>query len=283
MVGAADSDHDGNISYEELYQFVQFEVSRDFKQFPQLLQPATGKMSDRPAFGRRSTSVQADHLVAPNVVQVKLQGPLIQVRERLVQVPSVRLSDAFYDVLVEPIKGGYNLVHRSGNPIQRFEEKDVVALVDRIRAQADVSRLIEARFSRQDFNVNLEVMPETKGSYSSGERIRFQASAAREGCPVLCNIDVTGTVTVIYPRVGEAVERIGFGRSTALGEGQVLPPFGLEYLKLIVFRDNIEACQEWAGKVFSPGSVDFARFLGLLQSDSAGRAQVTMRLLTRGD
>ena len=282
MSGEADANHDGEITYNEIYQYVQFEVSRDFKHFPQMLQPIAGGMETRAAFGGRPIRMDRPRPRESGVTLVKLRTGGDDLRAGLLRIASVRLSDGYYDLLIEETRSGYDLIHKSGNLMKHYDKEASAELLRRIGRQTLVDKLIDARFSKQNFNASIRVLPETKGTYYGGELLQLEAISEKEGCPLVLNIDVTGTVIVVYPLLDEQSKRLQAGVRTILGRDiEVLAPFGLEYLKLLVIAGDTKVCAEWAGKSLTPDNPEFDKLLALAQSSESGRAQTSLRLFSR--
>jgi hypothetical protein len=284
--GEADTNHDGKITYEELYQFVRQSVSGLFTQTPQFLFPTDDpRIASAPVFSVSNASAFAPTPVvpAPTGIRIKLEGAGA-LRAKLAAMPGVVLSGDLFDLLVREHDGAFELYHRSGTLIQKYPPGAEADLMLRIKAEPEVRKLVDLDYGRQSFNVSLTIEPDGRGFYALGDRLRFRAKTEADSYLLLLDIDVSGMVTLLYPRSAAEATKTQAGSDVSIGpESQVTQPVGMEYLKLFAFREKpagLEALVGEAKDAFAPGTPLFDKLMRMVTADIPGRAATQVKLVT---
>ena len=287
--GEADTNHDGKITYEELYEFARKTVARHFSQTPQFLFPGKDEhIVETPVFSvANAPAVAATPTAAPTAVRVKLEGRAVfepRLRAKIENIPGVVISNDLFDLLVRSGETGFELYHQSGTLIQKYSLAEQAILLHRIQAEPQVRKLIDLTYKKQTFNASLSIVPDGNGFYKFRDRLRFRAKAEQDCYALLLDIDVSGAVTVVFPLDPTHVAKVTAGTETWLGgESQVTAPTGMEYLKLFVFRQKPTGLDEFiaeAKDAFAPGTTQFDKLMRIVEPDLPGRAATQLKLVT---
>ena len=294
MRGDADKNHDGRITTDELYNFLQ-ERAVHWSHQP-VLQAGAGISLGMPAFDvaaiaapgpNGSTGAPPQPPVSGKVV-VKTEGLDAAMAGRINALPRVAVWEGTgpFDLLVRRASGGYDLFDSSLVAIAN-DSLSAQDLLNRIAAQPQVRDLLETSYTQQ-FNVALRMKPDDQSAWFAGQTFQFSARTDREAYLLLLNIDVTGAVTVVYPFQQAATATTKPGQFVPLGgEDPVVEPFGVEYMKLFAFTSKPADFDHWnappdarEAKTVVPGTPEFERLMRMLQSNKEGRAETALRLIT---
>jgi hypothetical protein len=286
LSGAADKNHDGVVSHDELYSYL-LESSVNWSHKPVLqAAPDAGNLLAKAALAPdRSTAVAADAAAAPDVC-VAAQGIDAEMVARLKTLHRIHLADnCAAGLLVRPAKdGGFDLYQASGVAITE-QASTADQLLARVAAEPDVQDLLNLSF-HQSFNVDLRMAPDDRSVYTDGATLTFTARTEAPAHLLLLNIDITGAVTVVYP-FHEATGSQEAGVYHQLGKPDpITPPFGIEYMKLFAFSEKPADLDHWKTadnegfKVLEPGSAEFRRLMLMLRSLPAKSAETRLRLVT---
>ncbi len=279
--GAADLDGDHLLTYDELYRFVQDEVSEKHQHMPQLLYPKTRQdLVKRPIFEHRRRSFTAAQVTSDGELRVKIDRDLRHLRPRINQLARVRIVDqGRYNVSIERRDDGLvALYHASGDLIAGGFDPRSPALWSRIAGIAQVQALIDLNYGRQHFDLSLELSD--GGGFLTPDRLfDITARSDRPAVLLLLNVDKTGTVSVLYPINGGELRPASGLRETF----QVVPPYGTEYLKLFAFRRAPEGLHRWIHRGVDALDPDFDRLLRLLREPGVDSAQARLKVVTVGE
>lgn len=291
MSGDADKNHDGRITTDELFNFLQ-ERAVHWSHQP-VLQAGPGISLGMPAFdvaailAPGSTGSGAPPAVSGKVL-VKTEGldPAMIGRINGLARVAVWQGSGPFDLFVKRVSGGYDLFDSSLVAISN-DSLSAQDLLNRIAAQPQVRDLLETSYTQQ-FNVALRMKPDDQSAWFAGQNFRFSARTDREAYLLLLNIDVTGAITVVYPFQQAATVTTKAGLFLPLGgDDPVVEPFGVEYMKLFAFTSKPADFDHWnmppdarEAKTVVPGTPEFERLLRMLQSNKEGRAETALRLIT---
>lgn len=285
--GDADTNHDGTITYEELFEFARKTVSGEFPQTPQfLVPPSDPQMADTPVFSVANalTAKPSEVTSVPTVVRVKLENGGDPLRTRIASITGVSISDDLFDLLIRRDDSGLELYDQSGTLIQKYAVTDEASLVRRIRAEPEVRKLVDVTYTKQDFNVTLSIIPDGNGFYRLRDRLRFRAKTEQDCYFLLLDVDVSGMVTIVFPLSKGHLARVPSGGEAFLGgESQVSRPTGTEYLKLFGFHEKPPGLDDLIGEAkdpIAPGTQAFEKLMGIVKSDTPGRATTRVKLVT---
>jgi hypothetical protein len=199
-------------------------------------------------------------------------------------MPGVTLSDNLFDLLIRESQGGFELYHQSGTLIQKYPARAEADLLLRIQAGPELRKLVDLTYGKQTFNVDLTIDPDGRGFYALGEHMRFRAKTEVDSYLLLLDIDVSGAVTVLYPRGAGEAAKTPAGPETPIGpDSHVTEPTGTEYLKLFAFRDKpagFDPLVAEARDAFAPGTPLFDKLMKIVSADIPGRAATRLKLET---
>jgi hypothetical protein len=232
LKGAADTDHDRKISYEELHGFLVNQLQRE-GQTPQL-HPKGGDVA-------RQTVLTASGQAAPasrvsRRLRVWLSTPDAVMRERIQLVRRADLVTDAYDIEIRAEGTGYRAFHPSGAAItsKTLSAAETLLLLEK-RSQSNL--LTTLAFPMQDFNVSLTMDPD-QGAYYEGERVKVQLQPSRDSWLLVFDIDVEGNVYLVYPHERSDFRKVGAGETVTGTELVSAVPFGVEILQVFAFTQK---------------------------------------------
>ncbi len=279
--GAADTDADDLLTYDELYRFVQDEVSDKHQHMPQLLYPKTRpELVQRPVFEHQRRSFDTAPVTSYQHLRVKIDHGLRHLRPRIARLDRVSVADeGSHHVSIERQDDGLvTLYHSSGDRIAGgFDDRSPSLLLERIAGIAQVQALIDLRYPRQHFDLSLD-LSSGGGFLTPDQLFDITARSDRPAVLLLLNIDKTGTVSVLYPINGRELRATTGLRETFA----VVPPYGTEYLKLFAFRRAPEGLHRWIHRGVGALDPDFDQLLRLLREPGVDSAQARLKVVTVG-
>ena len=258
--GAADTNHDGRLTYQELYQFLRREVYKH-GHTPQLLAQTD---LERPLFDvtTRLTTPVAGPPVALGPLRVKLEGQAsTPLRDTLARLAGVSLTEASYDVLVTSEGRGYTLVLPNGDTLCSVDTvKDVAA---RLSRYTRVRELLVLTNPQQQFNVRLQVGEYAgKTVFVEGEAVDFTIEVERAAAVLLVSVDPHGGLTAFTNRA------IPGARLLLQSAGHVEPPLGTEYFKLFAFTQPLPGLDQFTNRPLDPAGSEISELLRLIKNAS---------------
>lgn len=266
--GAADTNHNGTITYRELHEFVQREVSAHYGHTPQL--QAHGGL-ERPVFEivPRTTTPAPGLPLPAGPVRVKLEGPIpATLRAALAALSGVTLNEAAYEVLVTPEGTGYTLSLANGDTLCRLEGPEQVAT--RLARYANVRTLLHLRNPQQRFNVRLQLGAASGQTvFVAGERLDIIIQSEQDATLVVVSVDPQGDVQALRSAV------VAGGQVTLPQSALVEAPFGTDYLKVFALPQPPPALLDWQ----PPPHGDVETLLRLLQG-AEGWAETLREVVT---
>jgi len=219
LSGAADTNHDQTITYEELYQFVKGEVSRRHQHTPQL-QAVTDL--NRPVFDTQARLKVPSSGIGPpsGSLRVKIAGQAPPaLRGALAALRDATVTEGSYDLLLAQEDVDYRLYLANGDTLCSLP--DVETVVTRLTRYLRVRELVQLQHPRQTFNVWLQVGTDSgKTVFAEGERLSIAVKSEREASFLLLNIDPHGFVSARTGQMGAGVSQI------LTDIGPVEPPLG---------------------------------------------------------
>lgn len=295
LSGKADTNHDGNISYDEMFRYVRRNMEK-YPHQPQLLSPGAFSL-DQTAFGASGTarpapvpSPLAQSSAARVRVTVQPSDPGLEARLRGVAQAEIVASG--YDLLVRRDAGRWNIYDSSGVLIQHVpaDAPDAVAL--RVRGHVEAAQLRVWTVPSQRFNVRIDAEPEAATGYDRlrtvfrvGEKVRFRIASERPAYLLLLNIDKDGRVTVLFPGPPVSERQLQAANKPVEFVVEATAPPGSEQMKLIGFAEAPPQWAEWSCSANSCPSFDAGdpRMGRLMQMLRAARdsAEASLRVITR--
>ncbi len=207
LEGAADLNHDGVITYRELHGFLMQRVQTQNGQTPQLF-PRAAALVNEPVFGSVAAKFARDGAKQDTVLRVKLDADAPGLSAKLGQERNLLLSTRDYDVRVVRAGSALGLEHVSGGRIGQggLNEEGVLRLLQRL---AQAQKVVGVRYPSQDFNVALSIerivsrsgveAAETATTFQERDRIRIGITPDQAAYLLALDVDVEGSVTLLYP------------------------------------------------------------------------------------
>jgi len=292
--GQADTNADGQLTYQELFHFVQQTVAAESPQHPQYQYPAEARgLLQQPVFrastggGWRSAGANTSG-AAP--VLVELVGANHELQAMVTSVPGVRqgMSRADYSLRAES-HGGYSLNQApKGIEVATFKGTAVDEIKTMLTAIAASRQLTDFRFPLSRGSVSLEADPADQGWYFDGQRFTLHGFSTDKGDALLVSVDATGVVSILHPVQGQ--HRLAAGQKVKLLGAKVSAPYGTSTLKLFVFDkapeglDRFYCTQTDQGTrcpEFSASSERFRDLLRVLNGHEGAGAEHQLKLETR--
>ena len=287
LAGSADTNHDRRITYRELYEFAKQGV-QGFGHTPQVLYRAG---LDRPVFDR-PVGIDNEQVPAPSRpmrIKVTGSGKEALIRE-ISSVNGAVVSDQDYDLLVEGKRASpgnepdYAFYVPGGDRLCRV--KGVQEALERVRRRAKVQKVLGLKNPRQNFNVRLRAgHREGKTAFFTGEKLSFHMNSEADAALLLLDIGPSGNINVILPESQNTDKRIFEGEELSLtGFGQVVPPLGVEFLKLFAFKRGGKKFRKFADNPLIRTDEhrfdEFCRTLEQETADSDNWAETLIRVVT---
>jgi len=257
--GAADTNHDGVITYHELYEFAKRTVRGHT---PQLLSQTT---LERPVFetptrvDSSQASIGAPREAGTLHVHIEAQGQGA-LRSQLATLPGITLTEGAYDVLVTPEGAGYTLYLSGGDKLCSVSTAADVAV--RLTRYANVRELVQLTNPRQAFNVRLRTGDYAgKTVFFEGDRVDLTIESEREAALLLVNIDPQGYVNAIESAVTPRTPCV------LTNVGVVEEPLGTEYFKLFAFPRKVPGLAQFTNTLLDPAGGEIAMLLALIKNE----------------
>jgi hypothetical protein len=283
--GAADTDHDGKITYNELYQYVRSKVVREFAHTPQFLFPSENKaLANQPVFDTRGFRPVTE--TKDKMLRVKPEDIDSDTEKKIAAINGVKIADTDYDLLLTPdrkstkaVKRTYFLYLASGALLA--EVGGAEEAVERIRREARNREVTDASFSGQSFNVFADIIG-SPGVLTEGQSVGFDIRPQADSHILLINIDSKGDISVIYPCNQKELALVKAGQTLHLPDlGKVTPPnFGTEYIKVIAFRNKPSALEKFVCAEISSSDSRFSELMQMIRQDIKDTAQTTLQVKT---
>jgi hypothetical protein len=284
LSGSSDTNHDGMVSYEELYEFIRDEVTEGFPQQPQLLIPEAkvATLKTTPIFRTKAFSVApvATAAAAPpsaGSFRVRLEKVPAPVAQKIRAARGVTVTDGGYDLMVALEGDTYTLFHGSGDVLASFPGAATQEVVERVSRQVAVQELIDLTFPAQDFNVTVSI-PGDRGFLIRNAQFSIEFASDKDAYILLLTVDNAGKVGVLYPyEVSELVP----ARKGGFSDVKVSPPFGTEYLKVFAFREKPQGFDKWRDAKFLPTGPELGQLLQMIRTARGSKAQGRLKVVTR--
>lgn len=282
LSGASDTNHDGVLSYGELYDFIRDRVTEGFPQQPQLLMPEAkaAALKSTGIMRSKSFSVAPAAPAAPapaGSFRVKFDKVPDAVEQKIRATRGVTVRDGGYDLLVALERDTYTLYHGSGDVLASFPSTQPQEVVERVARQVAVQELLDLGFPGQDFNVGVSI-PGNRGFLTKGAPFSIEFSAEKDGYILLLTIDNAGKIAVLYPYEESELSPT---RKGGFSDLKVSPPFGTEYLKIVAFREKPPGFDKWRGAKFLPTGPELGQLLQMIKTAKGSKAQGRLKVVTR--
>ncbi len=279
--GEADLDHDGLITYRELHQYLMETVQASFGQTPQLFPKEwEDPLIAKPLLGQ-TNSPAAARIKSETALRVKVEPPVDPLATQLKTGTNIKVVTKEYDVLARRSNNGYELIHRTGGKMF-FGQLSTEETIQHILNLAQAQKVVTLGYPSQPFNVSLAVEEvsqngtQLQGVYRAGSRLKLTMIPDRRAWLMLIDVDVSGTITVLYPNKLEDLKAANASQAVVAIETEVAAPFGTEVLKVFAFDSKPAGLEKFIGKKLeAKGELEV--LMKLLQS---GRSQTTQFVLS---
>jgi hypothetical protein len=320
LEGAADTNHDGTITYDELFRFIRRDMEKLPHQ-PQMLAPADfpekrafvtpgaalpgaiagpGSSPDSPppsavlptsaALTGMTVSLGTVAASPPPRVRVQVENGSAALLSALAALPEVEVVAGAYDLLLRAAGKEWEIYDVSGVLVQSLRVDDVRAVAARVGAEGRLAELRKWSSPKQSFNVKIDVEPEAGDGYQRlrsvlrvGENAKFRIGSERPAYLLLLDIDKQGRVSVLYPGPDPG-ERARQPRPVEF-VARITLPAGSDELKLIGFALAPPDWAQWACTAttcpeFGSDDPRMGRLLQMLRT-SDGTAETSLRVITQ--
>lgn len=302
---AADTNHDGRLSFGELYRSVaDFMAQRQYGHTPQALPAITqdsSGLAEQPVFPRANPSAPPPPAASakPTGLRVQLAADMADLRRLVSQVPGVTVVEERPDLLLKRDGNAVLLITGAGDLLGRLEGVGNEPVVQRVRQQVRVKTWLEAGNPAQRFNLSLAlnrsaaagttggtVNTSLGGVALEGDRISFTVRSEQPAYLLLLDVDPAGGVHVLYPYDASELKPLPAGQVVEIPGGQpedwvrVEPPFGTEYVLAYAFSTLRDELKLVMGQNLAADSPLLERLERLLTTPSPERAQASLQLIT---
>ncbi|WP_020585255.1 caspase family protein [Desulfobacter curvatus] len=272
--GDADMDGNGRITYRELHKSVRLKVAENFSHTPRLLVPENRpSMKDDVVFqAKRGEKIRPEPSIPTGPLKVATKGSAKRFISAVTEIPGVKLgTENDFDLLIKAVSA--EIETRSGQDM--FElylanggllaELPASTVLERIKAQVKVKKLLEKKWPNSNSNVFIEILGK-QGILFEGDSLGFSIDTESDAYILLVNIDHAGNINVVYPyddsetgiiKKGQGLHMPGVCRVT----GECL---GTEYLKVFAFPSLPAEISTLMGESFSPDEPLFNTLLTML-------------------
>jgi hypothetical protein len=279
--GAADRNHDGVITHAELFEYVS-QQAKNWSHSPAW--SANDNNHDFPKMavlaGRTKALVVTNDSPHAGKVCAQVEGNDPGFLTRLGKLPGIAVNCKPADLVLRQTASGWRIFNSGGVLIT---DKDLAAdaALQRVGAEPGIRSLIDRSYSNQRSNLSLSLLengvPSHREIFTPGSVINPRLQSDDDVWPMVVDVDVTGEVTVLYPRKSLA-DVVKAGKASDLGANGASCPCGLEYMKAFAFAQKPAGYESWIGKSFSATSPELNKLLALVQS---GQGETTLRIVTK--
>jgi hypothetical protein len=304
MSGDADSNHDGIITFDELFRYTRDEIHAS--QTPQML-PDQGDISHKAVFMEaravpapapsRPASPAAPRTSA-RTTKVALDGVDASLDARIRTLPGVEIVPGDFDLLVRREKNVLALYQPGPRLIREYSPAESAAMLTRIAAQANVEELSGFRFPAQTFNLTVDADPVIGGvakkdfqaALRIGQKAAISVSTEKPVYLLVLDIDKEGVISVLYPGPSDP-QPFSKTKPEAIFKADAQAPAGTEIVKAFGFIVKPAGFDEFtchAAKnddldcpTIMPGDARYQRLLAMLASSAVGRAEAHAAMLTK--
>jgi hypothetical protein len=284
--GMADSNNDGVMTYEEIYQYARRETN-GHGHTPQILGAETRSLNT-PVF---EVAVKPPAGTPPKpggigslseTLRVKLQGKdSASLTGRISALKGVKVVSETYDLLMSAENARLSLFLPGGEQLCRPANADEA--VTMIGRYVKIRELLRMKNPGQQFNVWLRAGDDDgKTVFHEGDKAGFTIRSERQAYLLLLNVDSQGYVTMLMPENAASSPGIEAGCTLKTPQvGQVMAPFGMEFVKVFAFPEKPQGLAEFAGGdgVFSPTEDRFLQLMAWIQRQS-GWAEALQQVVT---
>ncbi|MDX1982168.1 MAG: caspase family protein [Bryobacteraceae bacterium] len=292
LAGYGDTNRNGAISYDEMFQFVRRDMER-YPHQPQLLSSGAFRLDQSVFAGAGAPAVSPEPEGADVRIRVKIESSNPAVQARLAAMPEIEIASRPYDILLRQTRSRWEIYDVSGVLMQPVPAQDIDLLVSRIHALGQISQLKRWSARRATYNVFLDVEPAASAGYDRlrstfrvGELVRFRIRTERPAYLLLLGIDKKGRLSVLFPGHTAAEREPQPAQRPIEFVVKATPPAGAEQLKLIGFTERPPDWDNWvcasasSCPEFEPDAPRMAGLISMLRA-ARGTAEASLRVITQ--
>ena len=270
LEGSADTNHDGMITYEELYQFAK-KGAQKYGHTPQVLHRASLESpvfdSDTTIPEKKKDDGENHSQKPPETLSLKIDGGNAELLlQKMRSVPGVHVTEGDYDFLVKEEGKGYGFYLSGGESLCSVGSvEEALSVVTKHARARELLRLVNPK---QRFNVWLRAgNDDGRSVFQEGESLNFSIRSEEDADLLLLDIDSHGTVCVLLPENAPSSTRISKGETLRTRDiGVVEPPMGVDFLKVFAFKQKVSGLSKFATRdgMLDPTSKAFSELLDII-------------------
>lgn len=288
QMGGADANHDGTVSNSEIFAAVRARMSSaGYAHSPQMLplrsaDKDTGDLLDQAAFPiPQQPDVAEPELGVGEPLRVEVQGTLPQVTAVVRESDGLALASAASDLRVVRADGVIRLLTAGGDLV--FTSDNEATMIHALRQQVWVQQLLRTPNAAQRFRIDVGMDGYCGETFEDRDMLRFSTRMDRTAHLLLVDAAPDGTLRVLYPYHEGELAAVQSGRPAYVGNIQVGPPFGVDYVVAAGFvtRPPLYDARLLHGAAFQPGNPGYRELTALLQAaDDPNLARQVTRVVT---
>ena len=293
---AADSNSDGQLTYDELYRGVrEFMDERGYPHSPRLLPDAVGDRAaivGRPVFELVRVPAADWAPVREDRLRIELAGDMASLLPVLQGIETLEISSQAPDLVINRAGGDIVLAAPGGDPIERLDAGSADALVQRLHRERWVRRVLRMPRAEGSFNVTVDLSaPQRRTLIVQGEPIAFTVATEKPAYVLMLGIDPAASVSVLYPYDPDAFPTpvspdapLFVPNSEPSSALLVKFPFGVKYVVVAAIERRPPGLMRLAGRQVGPESPlrpDLERILAEAETEGA-KASLRFRTIGAG-
>lgn len=277
--GDADLNHDGNITYEELYDYSRQKMQTVARQTPQA---KSNRSMSSSVLEHNNADVSASMLEANSVAartRISVTGTsAARLKKALAGLHGVTLVSERFDLRL--VSSGRQITAYLPSGDTLCSVNSIEEACERVKRFVSSRGLLTLKNHTQSFNLFIRPLEDQgKSVFFRGEHLGVQVTSEADAYLMLLNIDSHGYVTPLLPNASDD-NWIRANVPLTLAEiGTIEPPLGVEYLKLFAFSSPIKDFNHFIGKTLSPAGSEFNQLLSIIKSQQ-GWSSTTMEVVT---
>jgi hypothetical protein len=296
--GSADSNHDGVITFDELFRFTKDQMH--VSQTPQMLPDQGSALRKAVLNESRPPAPSSPPSPPPSQpkTRVALDGLDPSLETTIGKLRNIEIVSGDFDLLVRREKNMLALYQTGPVLIREYPLTDSENMLKRISAQADVERLAAFHYPAQTFNLTVDADPavgnaarkDHQAAIRIGQQAAISVSTEKRVYLLVFDIDKEGVISVLYPGPDDQQP---FTKTTpaTIFRATAQAPAGAEIVKAFGFTAKPPGFDEFTCHAVKDGGLDcptimpgdavYKRLLAMLSSAIAGGAEAHAEMLTK--
>jgi Caspase domain len=277
--GEADLNHDGIITYEELYEFSRQKVQA-FGHTPQI---KSKRALAQPVFDRPGTVITNVSVPPPppsaTPVRVSVEGTFSQsITSGIASLSGIILTKERPDLRLLGTGENVRVLLSSGDELSTVDGfRDLRSRLQKFVASRE---LLDLNNSRQNFNVFLRPVGDRgRTVFFGGDDYELEVVSEAEAQLLVLDCDAEGQVTMLLPSGQQKENHITANKSLIINNLKVFPPLGVEFVKVFAFKTPVAGLQAFQGETIVPGTLKYEQLLALIRRQQ-GWSSTIMELVT---